>query len=156
MALRTASELTTRRIGGQGADEIPVSEILLNGRGVGRRVPGAVLEAAVKWRDCYLLFMTDDVPFEDSLGIQMLDGHLDILDSARIGGPYATGAFSSLELEEPNSVRFRFAGDTIWKVELLERPEFRMPFLRDAPGVTRPLGFSRRFVIRGSPRPQTA
>jgi hypothetical protein len=156
MAMRIAKELTTRLVHGMGEGEVPTSEVLVNGTSTGKRISGAVLEAAVQWDNRYLLFMTDDVPYEEMLSIHLLDDQLDLLDSALIGGPYATGSFSSLELREQNTVCFHFIGDTTWSVELLSRPRFRMPFISEPPGVKRPLGFSRHFIVRGNPRPQTA
>jgi hypothetical protein len=156
MGMRIAAELTTRRIHGTGEGEVPSSEVLVDGTPTGKRVSGAVLEAAVQWEDRYLLFMTDDAPFEEVLGIHLLDDQHSVLDSAFIGGPYSTGSFSSLELREPNTIRFRFIGDTTWDVELLSRPRLRIPFISEPPGVWRPLRLTRHFIVRGNPRPQAA
>jgi len=155
MNMRIASELTTRLVHEAGEVERPTSEFFLHGKSTGKIISGAVLEAAVQWEDRYLLFMTDDVPFEDMLSIHLLDAQLNMLDSALIGSPYSTGSFSSLELSEPNTVRFRFIGDTLWSIELLSRPGFRVPFISEPLGVYRPFGFSRQFIVRGNPRPQT-
>jgi hypothetical protein len=57
--MRTALEITTRPVP-RGEDEIPQSEILLQGSPTGKLVNGTTLEAAVQWRDCYLLLMTND------------------------------------------------------------------------------------------------
>src|ERR1035437_1982478 len=127
MAVRLADDVTTRRVGRDSEDEIPRSEVLVGNRPSGRSVSGAVLEAASRWNDRYLLFMTDDVPDKDTLGIHLLDGQLNPLDTARIGGPYTTGSFSGLVLEDPSTVQFRFIGDATWRVELLDRPAFRVP-----------------------------
>ena len=152
MPLRLAEDVSIRPAGAGGDDEVPRSEILVGNRPTGHFVSGAVLEAAVRWNDCYLLFVTDGIPDEDSLGIHLLDGQLDVLDTARIGGPYTTGAFSDLTLDEPSTVRFRFIGDVPWAVELLARPRFRVPLVTDSPGVFRPLGFRRHFRVHGRPR----
>ncbi|MDR2852308.1 MAG: hypothetical protein LBV61_04535 [Burkholderiaceae bacterium] len=156
MGMRIASELTARLARGANDDEIPESEVLVNGTSTGKRISGAILEAAVQWENRYLLFMTDDIPFEEILSIHLLDAQLNILDSALIGGPYSSGSFSSLELNEPNNVRFHFIGDTTWCIELLPRPEFRMPLISEPLGVKRHFGFSRQFIVRGNPRPQPA
>jgi hypothetical protein len=152
MALRLADDVTTRRVARANEDEIPRSEVLVGNHPSGRIVSGAVLEAAVRWNDRYLLFVTDDVPDEDTLGIHLLDGRLNPLDTARIGGPYTTGSFSGLVLEDPSTVQFRFIGDATWRVELLERPAFCFPLVPDSPGVFRPFGFRRHFRVRGQPR----
>jgi hypothetical protein len=154
--MRIANELTIQPRQDTGADVVPTSEILLNGRSTQRFVSGAVLEAAVQWENNFLLFITDDVPYEEMLRIVLLDQQLKIVDSALIGGPYATGSFSSLQLHEPNRVAFRFIGDTDWAVELLRRSRLRLPFLSEPAGVCRAFGFSRHFIVHGNPHPQDA
>lgn len=99
-----------------------------------------------------MLFMTDDVPFEEMLSIHLLDAQMEVLDTALIGSPYSSGSFTSLLLVEPNTVQFRFIGNTLWRVELLSRPRFRVPFISDPSGVKRPIGFSCHFVVHGSPQ----
>ena len=153
--MRTADELTIKRVAPPDERDVPKSEISIEGKPTGKFVPGAFLEAAVQYDDFYLLFMTDDIPYEEALRILFLDKTLKILDSALLGGPYSTGWFSALSLEEPNTIRFRFIGDTTWSIELLSRPRFRIPFLAEPPGVHRPFGFFRHFLVRGNPRPRT-
>lgn len=154
--MRIARELITRPVRETGEGEAPKSEILVNGMPTGKLISGVILELAVQWEGRYLLFMTDDVPFEEMLGIHLLDSRMNTLDSALIGSTYSSGTFSSPELNGPNIVRFHFIGDTTWSIELLPRPEFYLPFISEPPGVKRPLGFSRHFIVRGNPRPQTA
>lgn len=60
--MRLAPEVTTRLLAGP----LPESEVLVDGNPGRARVAGAVLEAAVRWDDFYLLFLTDDVPAEDN------------------------------------------------------------------------------------------
>jgi hypothetical protein len=67
--MRIATELTTIRIDSLLRESVPESSILLAGTPTGKLVSGAVLEAAVQIGETYLLFMTDDVPFEESLGL---------------------------------------------------------------------------------------
>jgi hypothetical protein len=151
--MRIAKEITTKpaNTGGQG-EVAPTSEIILNGAPTGKLVPGAVLEASVQWEDKYLLFMTDDVPFEEMLSIHLIDGRLNILDSAFIGTPYSPGLFSSLELIESNSVKFLFAAEAAWSIELLAHSRFSLPFINDPPGVKRRPRFLRHFILRAGPR----
>lgn len=152
--MRIANGLTTRLMDAGGDEREPTSELLVDGRATGKFVPGAVLEAAVAWANRYLLFMTDDVPYEEMLRVVLLDDRFALIDSALIGGPYSTGSFSSLQLSEPDTVSFRFIGDTLWEIELLSKPGFRLPFVSDPKGVSRPPGFSRHFVVRGRPVPE--
>jgi len=56
-----------------------------------------VLEAADEWQRHRILFVTDNIPFEDYLRIYLLDAHWQIVDSAVLGAIYTTGAFSGLD-----------------------------------------------------------
>lgn len=154
--MRMASEITIRQINESRDDEEPKSEVLIEGKPTGIHVAGAVLEAAVQWQNCYLMLTVDDIPYEEMLRILLLDSKLRLVDSAMIGGPYATGSLASLQLIEPNIVRFRFIGDTVWSIELLSRPRFYLPLVSEPIGVWRSFSFCRRFVVRGNPHPQSA
>lgn len=147
-------ELTTKLINTYSETEIPKSEILLAGIPTGKIVPGAFLEAAVSWDNFYLLFMTDDIPQEDMLGIHLLDKKLNLIDSATLGAMYSTGSFSILKLIPPNSINFRFIGGIDWNIELLTKPALRLPFVTDPKGVSRKFGFKRHFKIHGRPLPE--
>jgi hypothetical protein len=152
MSLRVATEVTAERQVAESDETPPSSRILVNGT-PSAVVSGAQLEAAVECDGRFLLFMTDDTPFEEVLSIHLVssDGHL--LDSATLGGPYTTGTFSGLSLNPPNRVGFRFIGEADWSIEILADSAFRLPLRGDAPGVRRALGFSRHFVVHGNPAP---
>ncbi|HEY5601928.1 MAG TPA: hypothetical protein VIM41_02360, partial [Gammaproteobacteria bacterium] len=154
MNLRLADELTIKLIEGLPEDAVPVSEVFINGAPTGKRVSGALLAAAVQWQDKYLLLTTDDCPFEEFLGIRLFDSEFNLLDSASIGTIYNTGMFSSLALHEPNTVSFLFIGETIWRIELLLKPGFRVPFFTEPHGVWRDLSFHRHFIVHGNPQRQ--
>lgn len=154
MQILTSSALSVARIPDLADDAPPLCEILRHGKPTGRRVPGAVLEQAAQWQSFYLLFTTDDTPFEELLHIHLLDAELDLLDSATLGGIYSTGSFSLLASAEPDTLRFRFIGGTDWSVQVLPEPGFRVPLLSEPAGVSRPLGFSRHFIVRGQPQPE--
>lgn len=156
MGMRIVKELTAKLVHGANEGKVPASELLIHGTSTGKLVSGGVLEAAIQWENRYLLFMTDDVPFEEMLSIHLLDAKMNVLDSALIGSPYSSGVFTSLLLSEPNTVQFRFIGDTLWRIELLSHPRFRIPFLSEPSGVKRPIGFFRHFIVHGNPCPQTA
>ncbi len=151
--MRVAPELTISRIDDRSADDVPVSEVYVSGQATGKCIPGADLEAAIEHDGRYLLFVTDDCPFEDMLRILLLDAACNILDSAMLGAPYSTGSFSSLSLDAPDKVRFRFIGDCEWTVTLLPRAGFRLPYLSGQKGVWRGFGFTRHFIVSGCPKP---
>lgn len=154
MQIVSPADLSVARIHSPGEDAPPQCEILRNGQATGCLVPGAVLEMAAQWQAFYLLFTTDDTPFEELLQIHLLDADLRLLDSATLGGIYATGSFSPLESAEPDTFRFRFIGDTDWSVQVLPEVGFRVPLWSEPTGVSRPLGFTRHFIVRGQPQPE--
>lgn len=134
-------------------DDVPRSELILYGETTGKIVEGAVLEAAVCWKGHFLIFLTDDITHEDTLRIYLLDPKLDIVDAARLGAMYSTGAFRHLELVEPNLLHFDFFGATTWTLELLDEQSFAVPMVSDPKGVTRPFKLSYRFKLHGDPQP---
>lgn len=151
MRLLNEHELSMRLVSDGSDIEPPASEITLAGGQKRIIVDGAILEAAIAWKDAYLIFLTDDIPFEETLRIYLLDGELDYLDSVTLGGMYSTGFFTLNELSETDVVRFQFIGIMDWSVELLREPEFRLPFFSEPIGVSRRFGFSRRFKVQGKP-----
>ena len=153
MALRFTKDIGLVGTGETTKNGSPLGEVVLGDRRTGKKVPGAVLEAAMQWNDYYLLFTTDGVDFEEFLSIVLLDRNLDVVDRATLGMMYSTGTFGGARLVGENEVDFQFIGDTTWTVRLLEKPSFRIPLIPDRIGVWRPFGFRRHFVVRGDPKP---
>jgi len=129
------------------------STIVMDGEVTDLEVTGAILEAAVAWREQRLLFLTDDILHEDMLRIYLLDAQHRLLDTAVLGAAYSTGAFSDLRLLPPNSLSFSFIGDITWRLLLLSQREFAVPWLSDPRGVSRPWKFHRSFRLEGRPLP---
>lgn len=154
MKLLSPSDVSLQLTSAWSEHALAQSEILVDGRPTGRIVTGEVLEAAVQWKDCCLLFIRDDIAFEDSLRLYLFDANWELVDSASLGGMYTTGAFSELELVAPNTVRFQFIGGITWELEILDRGVASLPF-SDPKGVSRPFGFVKRFRLKGRPLPET-
>lgn len=153
MELRQIDHLSLKVINADKENEEPRSEILQNAVPTGKYVAGAIPVATIQWGSWYLLFVTDDCPFEEALNIHLLDEHLDPIDSAVIGWIYNTGVFESLTLVQPNIVQFRFLGEKTWWIELLQKPAIRLPFLTEPRGVSRQWGFSRYFKVHVDEHP---
>lgn len=154
MRMHITHHLSLARLPQQAQAEEPRSELLVDGQPSGRVLPGPVLEAAVQWRDQHLLFITDDVPYEEALRIVLIDASLRTVDAAELGAAYSTGSFTDLALLPPDTVSFRFIGGTTWTVQLLHQDQFRLPLVSEPRGVSRRLGFSRRFIVGGDPQPE--
>lgn len=156
MKLLPAPDYAIRVIAPQTPDSAPQSEIIVAGVPTGKVIGGAVLRAALKWHEYVLLFLTDDVPFEETLSIYLLDADLNVVDSARMYFIYATGIFSDLDLTQPDSVRFRFFAGMVWTLKLFPKKTLAFPFISDPRGVSRPFNFFRMFQIYRHPLPETS
>lgn len=131
------------------------SEVLIGGNSTGIIIPGKVLEAAIKIDSRrYLLFVTDDVIFEEMLTILLLDSSQGIVEKLTIGGAYSSGHFEDLRVS-PRSASFRFIGDTTWTVKVSPSPTFKLPF-SDPRGVSRPMGLRKCIDISATPAPARA
>jgi hypothetical protein len=144
--VRVADEISLRPI--TTGEVAARSEVSIAGRATGSIVTGCVLEAAVRCEPGWLLFVTDDTPYEEMLAIHLLDEQGKLLDSARIGGPYTTGVFSNLRLDPPATARFNFIGDAGWSVRVLGRARPALPWWPDTRGVWRGSRLWRHFEVR--------
>lgn len=150
------ARLSIQPIGTQDDTTPPHSRICADGQPTDTIVAGAVREACVGSDGCYLLFMTDDIPFEDMLHIHLLDSEMQLIESAAIGAPYASGTFRSLQLGDSGAVSFEFMGGTTWTVRVWDRPRGHIPFFSDPRGVSRKLRLLSRLQIDGAPVPEPA
>ena len=135
----------------QHTNTAPRAELLLDGQPTGCALPGTALELAVDIGGRHLLFLTDDVPYEEVLSIALLDAGFQLLDSATIGRAYHTGLFAHPRLIEPGRVEFEFMGHGTWAVDVWAAPRLRLPFVPDAAGVGRPFGLHRHFIVSFKP-----
>lgn len=145
--MRLAPEVSTRLKVPLGDDVVPVSELVLAGRPTGTELEGGNFEAGVAVPAGFLVFLTEGVPEEERLSIYLVDAAGRLLDRANIGQWATAAAFSDLEIESADTLRFRFLGDGHWRLRLLPHAGLRLPLVPEAPCVTRPFGFTRRFAL---------
>ena len=130
-------ENTSLALAKEGNDyELATSFATIAGRTSAEPLEDTVLEAGVQHGNQYLLFLTDDIPSEDSLHIHLLDEDLNRIDSATLGAPYATGHVHNLTLEESGRITFEFFGDCVWEVSVSPRKRLRLPFVSGPSGVS--------------------
>ncbi|MGF1462267.1 MAG: hypothetical protein ACFB2Z_03720 [Maricaulaceae bacterium] len=126
------------------------SQVRYGGR-LGPVLGGAVLEAALGWRNFLLVFLTQDIPQEDSLDITLLGPDLALLDRAVLAMPYATGRFALEPLEPGPIVRFRFFNPEtiVFTLTCLPSPNrgLTLPLISEPRGVWRPDWTQRHFRI---------
>ncbi|EHN8924066.1 hypothetical protein F6U03_003867 [Enterobacter asburiae] len=127
------------------------SDVVLNGKSTGIIVPGQVLEAAVQVNEQrYILFLTDDIIFEESLTIALIDVHEGLKEIVSLGNEYSTGSFADLQVTD-DSVDFRFIGDYIWTLKVSDSPRLRLPFFSDPKGVKRESALKKYITISATP-----
>ncbi|ALB64730.1 hypothetical protein AFK62_08095 [Cronobacter condimenti 1330] len=123
------------------------SEVIFNGKMTGIVIPGHVLEAAVQVnKERYVLFLTDDVIFEESLTLALIDLDEGIKEIVRVGNDYSTGTFEMLSVTA-EGITFRFMGDFRWTVTVSDVPRLRLPFVSDPKGVKRGAVFKRYLAL---------
>jgi len=88
---------------------------------------GAVLEEQFIYKDKYILFITEDIPFEEALHILLLNSDLTILDAIELSAPYASGILNNISIQAPNKIQFTFFDNQIyWILKLLEKPKIQL------------------------------
>lgn len=94
----------------EGNDQaLATSFATIAGRTSEEPLEGTVLEACIQHGNRYLLFLTDDIPFEDSLHIHLLDEDLNRIDTVTLGAPYTTGHFRNLKCDDFGGLTFEFS-----------------------------------------------
>lgn len=152
MTIARATDVAVQRMPA-APGHAPRAEVLLAGRATGWIVDGAVLEAALRCGERLLLFMTDDVPYEEVLSIQLLGADGRVVDAVALGGGYATGHFGACTIEPPDAVRFRFIDDVEWCVRVLPAPRLRLPLWCAVRGVRRKPGWFAQLDVSRRPLP---
>ena len=99
--------------------EGPAGHLLHEGRETGLRLQAARLEAQFHVPPgLFLLFLTDDSPYEEQLQILLLDPHFQVLDGLTLGQPYTPGILANLESQDALRLRFDFFADTPLRVSV--------------------------------------
>lgn len=150
--MRLAPEVSVRALPATGEDAPPRCEVQLHGRALGTELGGHLLEAAVEADGRFLLFVSNDCPYEELLHLHLLDAQGQLLDSATLGGPYTTGRFAGPRLLDARRVGFAFFDDKDWEVELLDAPRLRLPVFTEPLGVWRARPLRCHFIVHARPR----
>lgn len=124
-----------------------VSEIIIAGTKIKLNINGADLEACIEYDNRYLVFTTNDCPFEESLNIYLLSSENEIIDNATVFWPYCTGSFKLLRIVEPDLVQFTFFGNKYWQIEIFDNRRFYIPYISEPSGVWRRVKLWRFFGV---------
>jgi len=118
--------------------EGPLGALFHEGRETGLRIHAASLEAQFQLKSgFYLLFFTDNSPYEEALQIVLLDSRLQFLDGLELGQPYTPGILSGIHAESEQRILFDFFEGT--RLLLSIHPEGMFHLSRHLPSFARPL-----------------
>lgn len=101
----------------------PVMQIAIENKAIEQWLPGAWLEEVFSSPNGdYLVFSTDDCPFEEGLNIILLSSTGHLLDVKTISSLYSTGYPRDLRVEDPQTVLFSFFDSDLWRVQVSPGP----------------------------------
>lgn len=108
------------------SDQQSLCEILCKNIQTGIFIRGRVLEQAV-WvqENRYLIFTTDEIIYEESLNIYLIEMGQGVLDLLWIGQPYNTDNWSGLKIINDHSLSFSFLYSIDWKLTVYAKPKLR-------------------------------
>lgn len=92
------------------------SELTIGGLRTGTKVEGRSLEAQFAVEPGYLVFVSDDCPYEEVLRIYCVDKNMVVRDHVEIGSPYTTGMLTVVEMKGERTVEFSFRREDRWRV----------------------------------------
>src|SRR3954454_16917047 len=108
---------------GPGTEGVPPrSRLLFDEQPVGTTLGGTCLEAQFVAKDKYLLILSDEIPYEETLRFYLLGGSLRVVDWLELGGPYSPGVLGDLRVAAPDRLEFSFAGNNRWQLRIQEAP----------------------------------
>lgn len=96
----------------------------------------ALLYKGKYWKQLFRLmiitisFLTNDIIFEESLTIALIDAKDGVKEIVRLGNEYSMGSFEVLSVTV-DSINFRFIGNFLWTVNTVDSPRLRLPFGSD-------------------------
>lgn len=97
--------------------------MLHQGRATGLTVNGAILEAQFTVNtDTYLLMLSDDCPYEETLRVYLLNTNHKIVDSARLAYAYTSGVLRDIQVVGDNMLDFMFTGSSCYRLMIHDRP----------------------------------
>lgn len=126
----------------------PRSLLLLDGRDTGTVLPGAVLETAVRTGDALLLFLTDDVPFEEGLSLCLVDADGKLLDEVRVLASATPGALTDVTRLQDNAIAFEFHAGVPMLARIEPKPRMMLPTFGLAHGIHRKFNRGGRLVVK--------
>lgn len=93
------------------------SKLCIYGKDTGIIISAYYLETAILLDDGrYLLFVTEDVPYDEYLELLLININHGIQEKITIALPYGSGTLREMRLYE-NYIEFSYFSDEVWRVE---------------------------------------
>lgn len=105
------------------AYQTPRAAVLRQGHAVGLAVDGVKLEAQFRVNtDAYLLLVSDDCPYEETLRVYLLNNNYNAIDYARLAYAYTAGVLRDIQIVGDNVLEFAFTGSSRYRLTVHDRP----------------------------------
>jgi len=99
---------------------------------------GRSLEFQFQCGPDYLLLLTEDNPYEETLHVYLLGPDLKLLDRLDLENPYSSGILADVQAVSERRLEFSFFGNDRWRLTVLPSPQYCWPAGLFSP-VKRPL-----------------
>jgi hypothetical protein len=133
---------------GGSDDSPPRASVLHEGRNTGLTIDGAILEAQYALDDSYLLLVTDDSPYEETLHVYLMNSEFEMIDSVHLGYAYTSGILRDVRIVAGNALEFTFSGSAVYRLTVHSEARHLWNAPRGPAEVLRFLGKRRLEVIR--------
>ena len=126
--------------------KVPQSELLWQGEPIGLKVDGIFIEKQYRTEVWYLLFLTENLPYEEGLHIYLLNSERRLLDALELGGPYASAILKDVKPERETALTFSFFGGDQWRLEVRRVPQAGLNLTLFSPLKFKHRLFARRWL----------
>ncbi|MDE2516655.1 MAG: hypothetical protein KGL12_11565 [Rhodospirillales bacterium] len=103
-------------------NRVPRARLIFDGQPSGQVLDGACLEAEFAVAAGHLLFVTDDVPFEEGLRLHLIAADGRLLDTRSLHQAYASPMLRDVRRIAADRFHFRFLGPALMEIRVRERP----------------------------------
>lgn len=120
------------------------SNVFFDGAAVDLRLEGISLDAQFCHEDRYLLFVSHNSPYADTLHIYLLDAQFQKIDEWTISPASESEWFilRNVKVSGENELQFSFFGDDAWILTVHRKPHLSAPKLAVFSSFWRPLRFA--------------
>ena len=144
--MEKSDQISSKLLKSSDDSQIPSLQLMRGGQPFGEPLKGALIEAQYRVDgQRHLLFVTDDVPYEETLRVYLISSDAKVLDSLEFGGYLDNGTLEDLNVIDENTIEFSFIHKKRCRLTVESRSEWKKP-LAFTPGVSRPGGFGKRYL----------